>query len=267
MLEFFKLGRGEKEEKVEESPVVKEITERLSYISSTTVKEIMVPRIDVVSISINSSIQEIIDVIIKEGHSRIPVWEKSVDDVIGILYAKDLFQYFFQEEPEIDLREILREPHFIPESKRISSLLKEFQQSKNHLAVVVDEYGGVSGIVALEDVLEEIVGEIQDEYDEEEELISELTQYVYMIDSRTNVEDVNIALELELPTDISDTIGGLVFDLFGKVPEQNEAIDYDGIEFRIDSIEGNKLEKIKLTIKDADKKKLVKENEKKIKNL
>lgn len=251
MLDFFKLGKNDREnnvEKEESSPIVAEITNRLNTISPTTAKEIMVPRIDVVSLSLNSSVEEIIATIQEKKHSRIPVWEKTIDDIIGILYAKDLFDYFFSSNIKIDLKKLLREPYFIPESKKILSLLKEFQLKKNHLAVVVDEYGGVSGIVTLEDILEEIVGEIQDEFDEEEDLVNMISENVYIIDSRAYIEDINERLNLKLPTDKSDTIGGFLFDMLGKIPEQDEIIDYHNIEFKVTSIEGNKINKITLTI-------------------
>ncbi len=249
MLGFFKLGKNDKREKEkEESPVVKEIIDRLSTMGSTTVKEIMVPRIDVITFSLKSSFKDIIDVIKEEGHSRFPVWDKSVDDIIGVLYVKDLFTFFFQKKPELELKSILRPPYFIPETKKVLSLLKELKESKNHIAIVVDEYGGVSGIVALEDVLEEIVGEIQDEYDEEEELIIEISKNNYLLDSRTYLEDINISLKVFLPIKEADTIGGLIFNLFGRIPEQGEKIVYNNLEFEVDSIDGNRINKIKMAI-------------------
>ncbi len=248
MLNIFKFGKTEKSDSDnEESPVVTEIIDRLSTLGSTTVKEIMVPRVDVVSLPLDSTVQEIVDLMKDNGPSRIPVWDKSVDDIVGILYVKDLLPYFF-DKSQILIEKLLRTPYFIPESQKILTLMKEIQVNKNHMAVVVDEYGGFSGIVSLEDVLEEIVGEIQDEYDDEEEIIEQLSDSTYLLDARTYLEELNTALQLKLPHEEADTLGGFLYFLFGKIPEQNEVIQYENIEFQIVSIEGNKINKIQLTI-------------------
>lgn len=251
MLNFFRFRKKDKNPiDDEESPELLEISERLSKIESTTVKEIMVPRIDVVSVSINSTFKETIEVIQEHGHSRIPVWDKSVDDIIGILYVKDLLPFFFQENPDIDFKKLIRTAYFVPESKKILSLLKEIQVNKNHLAIIVDEYGGVSGIVALEDILEEIVGEIQDEHDNEEEPIIKITDRLYILDSRVYMQDLNENFDLDLPTENFETIGGFVLDLFGRIPEQNESIDFSHVDFTIAKIDGNRILKIKMKIND-----------------
>ncbi len=251
MLNFFKTSKESKSTEPiqnESISIVDEITERLANLSDTTVKDIMVPRIDVITLPVTASIKEITNLIRKEGHSRIPVWDKTVDDIVGVLYIKDLFPFFFQSKPKIELKKLLLPPYFVPESKKILDILKEFQQKKNHLAIVVDEYGGVSGIVALEDVLEEIVGEIQDEHDNEEEDIIKITNNEYMLDARTYLEDINEEFNINLPTDKSDTIGGLVFDLFGRIPKKGDKIQFENITFQVTNIDINKINKIKMTI-------------------
>lgn len=248
------MGKNDKEHDPQsktESPVVKEIVDRVSAISSMTVTEIMVPRIDVVSLPLAASMQELIQLAKEEGHSRIPIWDKSMDDIVGVLYVKDLFPFFFQENPDVDIAKLIRPPYFIPESTKVLSLLKEFRLKKIHLAIVVDEYGGVSGIVSLEDVLEEIVGEIQDEYDEEEALIVEQGENTYLIDSRAYVEDINLSLNLDLPLEHAETIGGLVFALLGRVPKEKESINLDHIELQVDEIDGNRINKIKLMVSNS----------------
>ncbi|MDH5682773.1 MAG: hemolysin family protein, partial [Spirochaetota bacterium] len=234
------------------SQVVKEITLRLSTVDSTKVREVMIPRIDMVAISLKWSLEEIISAIRVSGHSRIPVWDKSIDDIVGILYVKDLFHNYFNSNETPDISSLLRPAYFIPESMHIPSLLKDFQKQKTHLAIVVDEYGGVSGIISLEDVLEEIVGEIQDEYDDEEDEVVQLEDNVYLIDSRMDMGDLNEGLGLDLPTDQSETIGGFVFDLFGRVPLEKEMISRENIDFEIADIEGNKINKIRIILNEAN---------------
>ncbi len=228
------------------SILVEQIEKKLKYIDVITAKEIMVPRIDVVTISVDSNPIDVIEIINEKGHSRIPVWEKTLDNIIGVLYAKDLLKYFNKKEVP-PLKNIVRETYFIPESKMIVSLLADFKKSHVHFACVVDEYGGFSGIVTMEDILEVIVGDIQDEYDHEEDEIKMMSDNTYIVDSRLSINDFNEQLNLNVPNDEFDTIGGLLYELFGKVPSVKEKVKYDDtLEFEVLNITGNKIKNVKV---------------------
>ena len=225
-----------------------EMVRGIISLSESNVKEIMVPRIDVVSISLDTPIQEIVNIISDCGHSRFPVYHDTVDNIVGMLYAKDLLHYLVKEESEIQLDKLIRPAYFVPESKKLDSLLREFQRRRVHIAVVVDEYGGTSGIVCLEDIIEEIVGEIQDEFDNETEELLKISEGVYLCDARVNLEWLNEKLDIDLPSDDFDTLGGFVFDLFGKIPIRYEKMSYNEMDFIIQNMEGHKIETIKLVL-------------------
>jgi magnesium and cobalt transporter len=225
-----------------------EMVKGIISLSESNVKEIMVPRIDVVSISLDTPIPEIVTIISDCGHSRFPVYHDTVDNIVGMLYAKDLLHYMVKEESEIDLEKLIRPAYFVPESKKLDSLLMEFQRRRVHIAVVVDEYGGTSGIVCLEDIIEEIVGEIQDEFDNETEELLKVSEGVYLCDARVNLEWLNEQLGIELPSDDFDTLGGLVFHLFGKIPVRYEKMSYRNIDFIIQNMEGHKIDTIKIVL-------------------
>jgi len=225
-----------------------EMVKGIISLSESNVKEIMVPRIDVVSISLNTPIAEIVTIISDCGHSRFPVYHDTVDNIVGMLYAKDLLHYLVKDESEIDLEKLIRPAYFVPESKKLDSLLREFQRRRVHIAVVVDEYGGTSGIVCLEDIIEEIVGEIQDEFDNETEELLKISEGVYLCDARVNLEFLNEQLGIELPSDDFDTLGGFVFHLFGKIPVRYEKFSYQNIDFIIQNMEGHKIDTIKIVL-------------------
>jgi len=220
-------------------------------LSETNVKEVMVPRIDVVFLSKDIEAAEMFETIISCGHSRFPVYEETIDNVIGILYVKDLLKYQ-NDEKEIVIDQILRKPYFIPESKRLDTLLREFKRRHVHIAVSVDEYGGVSGIVCLEDIIEEIVGDIQDEFDNEVEDILKLDDNSYLCDGRVDIEDLNEMPGIHIPEQDFDTLGGFVFDLFGKIPVKSEKVSFQGMDFIIQEIDGHKIKTIKIIL-GADK--------------
>ncbi|MDX9801136.1 MAG: hemolysin family protein [Spirochaetia bacterium] len=225
----------------EEQDMIRGIVE----LSGTTVKEVMIPRIDVVFIASNMPPDEMLQTVIESAHSRFPVYKDTIDNVIGILYAKDLLRFIVTKQ-EIDIEKIARDPYFIPESKRINSLLHEFKRRRVHIAIAVDEYGGVSGVVCLEDIIEEIVGDIQDEFDDEEEDIIKIDDSHYLCDTRAYIEDVNELLGIDLPHDDYDTLGGFVFDLFGKIPVKYEKVSYRGVNFIVNNMEGHKIKTIKI---------------------
>ncbi|HNZ26512.1 MAG TPA: hemolysin family protein [Spirochaetota bacterium] len=227
----------------------KKMIENIISLGEISVKEIMVPRIDVVLINKNSAIEEIIKIVDEKGRSRLPVYNDNIDDIVGVLHAKDLLKYFTKNR-DFDLSNILREPYFVPESKIIKDLLIEFREKKIHLAIVVDEYGGMSGIVCLEDIIENIVGEIQDEFDNESEDIIKIDDNKYLIDGKTSLEDLNEALNLDIENDDIDTVGGLLYMLFGKIPSKNESIQYKNLKFSVESILDRKIKKVKLEIEE-----------------
>jgi len=214
-------------------------------LSDTTVKEIMVPRTDTVFLSADASKEELLSCISKSGHSRFPVYQDTVDNVIGILHVKDALKALVNNIT-FDIFQLVRKPFFIPVSKHIDALLRELQRKKVHIAIVVDEYGGVSGIVCMEDIIEEIIGEIQDEFDHETEDVLSLGEGVWLCDARVNLDLLADETGMELPIDDFDTLGGFVFDLFGKIPAKNEKIEYKGYEFIIQEMDGHKINSIKI---------------------
>ncbi len=233
---------------IEEKDMIKGVVK----LSETSVKEVMVPRIDVVFLPIDISKEELLKTMAECGHSRVPVYKETIDNVVGILYAKDLLRYLIEGDGDIVLENLIRSPYFVPESKKIDSLLKEFKKRKVHIAIVVDEYGGTSGIVCLEDIIEEIVGDIQDEFDNETEEIVKIGDNVYVCDARISIEDLNSKLSIELPEENFDTLGGFVFDLFGKIPVKYEKVSFKNIDFIINTMEGHKIGTIKLIINRED---------------
>ncbi|MDR2783740.1 MAG: hemolysin family protein [Treponema sp.] len=226
----------------------KEMIRGIIELSGTTVKEIMAPRIDTVFIHASSPKDEILAAITESGHSRFPVYEETIDNVIGILYAKDVLTCLVKNQ-EFDIQKLLRTPFFVPEPKRIDELFRELRRKRVHIAVVVDEYGGVSGIVSMEDILEEIVGDIQDEFDNETENIVKINESMFLCDARVNLEDLAEEINIDLPVDNFDTLGGFVFDLFGKIPVKYEKTVYNGCDFIVQEMEGYKIQKVKIVMK------------------
>lgn len=225
----------------------KDMIKGIVELSDTSVKEVVVPRIDVVFISHDTSHEELMSLIVTHGYSRYPVYKETIDNVIGVLYVKDLFSYV-KENREIELENIIRKPFFIPESKKLDDLLREFKRRKVHIAIVVDEYGGVSGIICLEDIIEEIVGDIQDEFDDEKEDIVKIGDNMYLCDARAEIEDINEAASIDLPEEPFETLGGFVFDLFGKIPVTHEKITYQNVDIIIQDITGHKINSVKLIV-------------------
>ena len=225
----------------------KEMIQGIVELSLTTVKEVMVPRIDTVFVSADADKEELLAKLTESGHSRFPIYEETIDNVIGILYVKDVLRKLLCNDP-VDLRAIGRKPFFVPEAKRIDDLLREFRRRRVHIAVVVDEYGGVSGIVCMENILEEIIGDIQDEFDNEKEDILELGVGVWLCDARVNLEDLSERIDVALPADDFDTLGGFVFDLFGKIPVKYEKTEWQGHDFIIQDVEGHKINSVKVVL-------------------
>jgi len=214
-------------------------------LSATTVKEVMVPRTDTVFLPVTAGMEDVLATIIESGHSRFPVYEETIDSVIGILHVKDVLKVLVDKAP-LDIRALVRKPFFVPVSKHIDDLLKELRRKRVHIAVVVDEYGGVSGIVCMEDIIEEIVGDIQDEFDHETEDVISLGEKAWLCDARVNLSDLAEKTGLDLPVDDFDTLGGFVFDLFGKIPVKYEKTEYQGTELIVQEMDGHKIKSIKV---------------------
>jgi magnesium and cobalt transporter len=210
----------------------------------TTVREIMVPRTDAVLAPVETDLKEVIDLIVESGHTRIPIFQSSVDNIVGILHAKDLLRYWGQSD--IDLQEILRPPQFIPETQNVSVLLKNLLATKDHMVLVIDEYGGVSGIATLEDILEEIVGEIQDEYDAEENWIVPHNDGSILVDARLDKEDLEEYLDVELPDGHYESVGGLIISALGKVPSVQESVVVEDVELTVEVANSRKIEKVRV---------------------
>jgi putative hemolysin len=219
------------------------------------IHEVMVPRIAMVSLPAGASLEEAIDTVIEEGHSRIPVYDKTIDEIIGILYAKDLLPLMkgsVDERPT--LRSLLRVPVFVPESMSVDDLLHEFQRRKVHLAVVLDEYGGTAGLVTIEDLLEEIVGEIQDEYDVEEPMVVQLSENEARVDGRADVDDLGELFGVELSLedeDEYDTVGGLVYHRIGGVPKPGDQVKVSGLTLTVETTDGRRVGKV-LVVRDHE---------------
>ena len=229
----------------------KDMIRGIEDLSETSVKEVMVPRIDVDFININTPGQELLEKIAASGHSRFPVYADSIDNVVGVLYVKDMIRCFSKNE-EIQLDKIIRKAFFVPESKRIDSLLREFKRRHVHIALAVDEYGGISGIVCMEDIIEEIVGDIQDEFDNEREDIIALGSNAWLCDARTSLDDLNETIGSEFPVEDFDTLGGFVFDLFGKIPVKYEKHSWNNYDFIVQDMEGHRINVIKVILKNGE---------------
>ena len=217
------------------------------------VKEIMVPRIDIVGIDGEDSINEALRLIIDGGHSRIPVYEDSIDNIVGILYAKDIFAHLGEDFDKLQVKTLIRQAYYIPETKKVDDLLEELRMKKVHMAVILDEYGGTSGLITIEDLLEEIIGDIQDEFDVEEDLIVMQSDAVLVADARTPISDVEEAFDIELDQEIlddseADTIGGLVFEHLGGIPEKGDEVTIDRFHIRVVDVEGRRITKVEVLL-------------------
>ncbi|HLJ67765.1 MAG TPA: hemolysin family protein [Chloroflexota bacterium] len=234
-----------------EGGLTEEEAERIEGIldlDKVVVDQVMRPRVDIVAVPADMPVMEALDVILREGHSRIPVYDESIDNIIGILYDKDLLKYVRENATDVSLRDIAREAIFVPESKRADDLLREFQRRKVHLAIVFDEYGGTAGLVTIEDILEEIVGEIQDEYDQEPPPFEKKSEDEWIFDAMVRIEEVNeeMGLDLEAENGI-ETLGGFVYERLGEAPEVGDVVEADHVHLEVVDIEGRRIKKVRIT--------------------
>jgi CBS domain containing-hemolysin-like protein len=215
-------------------------------LGDTLVREIMIPRIAILALDVNTPIEQAADALIKSGHSRVPVYDDSVDTVLGLLYAKDLLRVWREGNQIGSLQDLLREAYFVPEAKKVDELLEELQARRIHIAIVVDEFGGVAGLVTMEDIVEEIVGEIRDEYDQSEELLVQaINENEYVFHGRIDLDDFNDLLGTVLPKSEADTLGGYIFNHIGRVPAVGDKFQVDPIELTIEQISGQSIRKVR----------------------
>jgi CBS domain containing-hemolysin-like protein len=212
----------------------------------TLAKEIMVPRIDVLAMDINDTLGEARATLVRVGHSRVPVYEDTVDNVVGLLYAKDLLSIRQDEDTIADHRDLLRLAYFVPEAKKVDELLAEMQARSMHMAIVVDEYGGVAGVVTLEDIVEEIIGEIRDEYDQSEELpYQRVSQDEFVFQGRVDLDIFNEVMETNIATENADTIGGYIYGEIGDVPTGGEKVKANGVMLTVDQVIGRRISRVR----------------------
>ncbi len=212
----------------------------------TLAREVMIPRTDILAIQTKAPIEEIVELIIQHGHTRIPVYSGSIDNIIGILNVKDLLKFWSRPIRQEDILSILRKPYFIPETKNIHLLLHELKEKKLHMAIVIDEYGGTSGLVTLEDLIEEIVGEIRDEHDQEEEKFVDLPDGYTLVDSRVEIEVFEQHFGVEIIPGKYETLGGFILDTLKRIPMTGDVIHHDGLEMVIASADERSIKKVRV---------------------
>jgi putative hemolysin len=230
----------------------KEMIYSIFELGDTLAREVMVPRLDMGAVEVGMPLKEALKVVIQAGHSRIPVYEESIDNILGILYAKDLLPVLLEGKIDTPLREMLRPAVFVPETNRVDELLEELQRKRVHIAIVVDEYGGTAGLVTIEDILEEIVGEIQDEYDREEPTFQVISEEEVVFKGQVVLDEVNQIMDIELPTEEADTLGGLIYSRLGRVPSPGDELLLDGVKLAVLSVAGRRIQKVKVTKEKGD---------------
>jgi CBS domain containing-hemolysin-like protein len=239
------MNAGEEEGLINEEE--NEMIQSIFALGDTVVREIMVPRTDMAYVTVDANVREVLNSIIACGHSRIPVFDGSIDNIVGLIYAKDLLKYWGMDESAVVLKNILRPPYFIPESKNLEELLHEFKKKRIHIAIVIDEYGGTSGLVTIEDLLEQIVGDIQDEYDLEEDWLVEAADGAVVVDGRLPIEELEEHFGIEIERDKFDTVGGLIFHLTGRIPAVGEEVENGAIRLTVLEADERRISKVRIT--------------------
>ncbi|MFB6356535.1 MAG: hemolysin family protein, partial [bacterium] len=218
----------------------------------TIVREIIIPRTDVVALDVDTGYDEVIELARDTGYSRIPVYEGKLDQIVGILNIKDLIVRSDNDSESFNLRDLVRPAYFVPETKNVNQLLGELRRNQVHMAIVVDEYGGTSGIITMEDLLEQIVGEIHDEYDEERDWILKIQDGTYIVDARIDLDDLDEQLGIELPTEEFDSLGGLIVEQMGKIPDEGEKLEYDSMIFHVVAANEQRVKKVRMVVPDEE---------------
>lgn len=241
------LNLGDEERFIEAEE--RQMIDSIFRFSETNVEEVMAPRVDVVALEQNDTIQHALDTIVEAGHSRIPIYNETIDKIVGVLYAKDLLTLYRDGETDVSIKEVMREPYFVPESAMVDDLLEDLQHKKVHLAVVVDEYGGTAGVVTIEDLLEEIVGEIQDEYDSETPMLQEIGEGVYVANGRIDIDDLNRDLDVHLPDEEeSYTLAGVIYSQLQRVPDVGDVVELDDVRLEVLEVTDNRIEQVQVTV-------------------
>ncbi len=230
----------------------KDLIHSIFEFGDTIVREVMVPRPDIVAIEADGTLRDVQALVLQHGFSRIPVYRGDLDDVVGFVFAKDVLKALHQGKHDMPLTEIVREAHFVPESKKVADLLREMQRQKFHVALVTDEYGSVVGLVTMEDLLEELVGEIADEYDREEPQVVEVAEGTYRVNGRVPIDEVNELLGVELPHDGWDTVGGLVLGLLGQIPQEGQEVRFGDLVFTAEQVRGRRIAKVLITRREEE---------------
>jgi CBS domain containing-hemolysin-like protein len=220
-------------------------------LGDTVVREIMLPRTEMACISIDAEVSEVLRSIIACGHSRLPVYQGTIDNIIGLIYAKDLLKYWGAPDNEVELKKLMRAPYFVPETKNLEELLHDFKKRRVHLAVVIDEYGGTAGLVTIEDLLEQIVGDIQDEYDLEEERLSVEDDGAIVADGRLPIEELEEHFDVEVERDKFETVGGLIFHLAGRIPSAGEVFTCEGLVLTVLEADERRISQVRIVKKGA----------------
>ena len=233
------VDEAERDDVIEEEE--REMIHSVFEFGDTILREVMVPRPDMVAVPVSTSLQQVLELILRTGYSRIPVYDGTIDEVVGLAYAKDVLRRLHDGQADKPLVDILRPAQFMPESMRAAECLREMRKRKSHMVIVIDEYGGTSGVVTLEDLLEEIVGEITDEYDREEPNVEPLPDGDYRVNARMGIDEVNELLDVELPSTEWDTIGGLLFNLVGGVPREGQEVEFQGLRLRAERVQGRRI--------------------------
>ena len=233
---------AEEDQEIEEDE--RELIHSVFEFGDTVVREVMVPRPDMVTLPSDTSFDDALKTIVEAGYSRIPLFEGDTDNIVGVLYAKDLLKRIHESKANAKVSTLGRAPSFVPEQKKVAELLREMQNQHVHMSIVVDEYGGTAGLVTIEDLIEEIVGEIVDEYDNEEPLVEPIDDDTLRVDAKMPIDEVNELLDVDLPHEEWDTVGGLVFGLTGRVPVAGEKVRFDSIEFRTERVTGRRIQKV-----------------------
>ena len=227
-----------------------EMMQSILSFRDTVAREIMVPRTDAVIVSGDTPIEKLLELVINKGHSRFPVYADNIDDIIGILHVKDLLSSW--GEKHLDLPDIVRTPYFIPETKKISHLLTELRDKMSHMAIVIDEYGGVAGLVTIEDIIEEIIGEIRDEYDDDEILMVATDEGELLVDARLEIEKLTEHFDLQIPKGNFESVGGFITSLLGRVPQPHEKIIHAPLEMTIESADARKIGKVRIKVQKQE---------------
>ncbi len=239
---FLTVGEREGVIETDEKQMINSIFE----FDDTSVKEIMVPRIHMVCVEINDALDDLIDIIINMGLSRIPVYNDTVDNIVGVVYAKDLLPLLKEKGYDVNIQRIMRPAYYIPETKKVDNLLSELRKEKIHMAIILDEYGGTAGLVTIEDLLEEIVGDIQDEYDEEEKMIKIISEDEIEVDGRVDIDEINEILDISLPEEDYETISGFVLSMLGYVPKTGEGMEFDNLDITIEKVLQRRIAKVRI---------------------